>query len=157
MVRWRLRRPAQLQIGADARHPVAALPARASTKIPSAVSKLIPSATRGPKKRSRRHPAPTRPSKLAPPSIDAQIAASRAVMPRSVSNAERCVIAPFRLIELTKRIAVIIQNAKEPSPCCQDIPVWAIGAAFLPIAPCSRMERQLIGSPSIRASAPSDA
>jgi hypothetical protein len=36
------------------------------------------------------------------------------------------------LIELTKRIAVIIQNANERSPCCHVIPEWEAGADSRP-------------------------
>jgi hypothetical protein len=37
-------------------------------------------------------------------------------------------MAPFMLTELAKRMAVIIQNAKERIPICQVIPRCSMGA-----------------------------
>jgi hypothetical protein len=54
--------------------------------------------------------------------MEAHHAASPGVIPRSVSNADKCVIAPFMLIELTKRTATMIQKASERVPCCQVTP-----------------------------------
>src|SRR5215472_14965817 len=99
-----------MPINAAAKQPAGKLPARARRKTPSAVSKLIPRATRGPKKRSSSQPTTTLPSRLDPPSTDAHKAAVLGVIPRSVSNVKRCVMAPFMLMELTNKIAVTIQK-----------------------------------------------
>ena len=83
---------------------------------------MLANATRGAKKRSRSHPVKTLPSRLALASNDAKRAAREAVRPRSVKRAERRVIEPFILIELTKRVAVTIQNGEERRPDCQEVP-----------------------------------
>src|SRR5215813_3993702 len=101
--------------------------------------RFLPNATCGPKNRSSSHPPRILPSRLDPPSMDEHSAAFPAVRPRSVSSADRCGIAPFMLIELTKGIAVIIQKAKDRRPCCHVIPEWVTGLELCPIAPRSRM------------------
>jgi hypothetical protein len=94
--------PAPIPMSAAAMHPKGKLLAHASRKIPAAVVRFTTSATRAPKNRSC-SPQPTTilPSRLEPPSMDAHNAASLGVIPRSVSNADSCVIAPFILDKLS--------------------------------------------------------
>src|SRR5260370_25315719 len=89
--------------------------------------------------------------KVEPRRSDAHKAGFVDVIPRSVSNADRCVIAPFMLIELTKRTVTMIQKAGERSPCCHVIPECETGPDSRLTRPRSRTKRQLSGSPSTKA------
>src|SRR5260370_23863789 len=114
-------------MSAAATQPGGKLFARPSRKMPAAVIRFTARATRAPNNRSSSQPTPILPTKLEPPSIDAHHAAFLGVIPRSVSNADRCVIAPFMLMELTKRTATIIQKAGERRPYCHVIPECETG------------------------------
>src|SRR5580704_15780590 len=117
-------------MSAAAKDPAAKPFARASRKMPAAVTKLTPKATRAPKNRSSSQPVPILPRTLEPPSMDAHNAASRGVIPRSVSKADRCVMAPFMLMELMKRTETMIQKTKVRMPCCRDKGLHKCGSNY---------------------------
>ena len=72
------------------------------------------------------------PQKLANPNTEAARAAFLAATHRSVSNGERCAMAPFTLIELSSRVPIRIQKT------------WAMGGntiAPVPMPAITRTDR----------------
>src|SRR5215467_3263679 len=74
--------PTPMPMSAAARQPARNVLAYARSNKPPAAIRFSTTATRAPKNRSSSQPTPMRPSKLAPPSNDAQSAAVFAVIPQ---------------------------------------------------------------------------
>ena len=79
--------------------------------MPDAVERVITKATPRPEKPVQQPAYPNPPDRLKPPSMLAHSATPLAIMPRSVSKADICVMTPFMLIELAHRTATIIRRA----------------------------------------------
>ena len=104
--------PAPMPMRVAAKAPAAKLSGAREQKHPRGGDQGYDEGDAAPKKRSKSQPTPILPRMLEPPRMEAHSAASAGVIPRSVSNADIWVIAPFMLIELdAQSTATIIQKA----------------------------------------------